>query len=128
MRRTALSRRSPLKRKARLRPRRATPRRSGREYDDLYLEAVRRLPCVLWTEGNCDAWYVKGELLRQADHAGERPLGRKADDSTAIPMCPRHHRSRTDYTGFFRGWSGAMMRLWCDIAIAETRARLGRAA
>ncbi len=57
----------------------------------------------------------------EADHAGSRAFGRKAHDSTCIPLCTNHHRERTDMSGAFRGWDAARMRAWCDFKIEETQ-------
>lgn len=114
--------------------------------DREYLLAVKQLPCCLMREvrvfANVALWSEarRARLLEQylnvafstcegaveADHAGERPFGRKADDDTAIPLCRKHHRERTDYTGAFRGYTAVSMRLWCDWAISLTRALLGK--
>lgn len=109
--------RTPLERSTPLPRRRATPRRSDRQRDRAYLLRVKGLPCLLDGTGCC--W---GSI--EADHAGPRPYGRKADDSTAIPLCTQHHRERTDYSGFFAGFTAVEMRVWCDRAIEETRATL----
>lgn len=60
----------------------------------------------------------------KADHAGDRPKGWKAADSTVIPMCNKHHHERTDMTGtfsVFAGWDAAAMRAWCEWALRYTR-------
>lgn len=82
-----------------------------------YMGWVKRLPCLL-------AYYSPCEGAVEADHAGPRALGRKAHDSTCIPLCTKHHRERTDYHGLFWGWDGHRMREWCDRAIAATQDRL----
>ena len=110
----------PIARKSRVKPRRDTPRRSGRVRDDEYLAVVRTMRCyVCQRVGPSDP-----------DHMGPHPLGRKADDDTCVPMCRLHHQERTDVTGVFRGFDRAAMSSWCDDAIADTRAsvysRLGR--
>ena len=92
--------------------RRAKPRRSARRLDPQYLADVRRLPCCV----GMDCW---GQV--EADHAGQRPVGRKADDDTAIPMCRRHHQDRTDARGIFYGLQAGEMRRWCQERIEETR-------
>lgn len=121
MHRNSLLRSTPLRRKKRMNQKRAKPRRSGRVMDWSYLQAVRELPCLLQDVGGCIG-------ATEADHAGERPLGRKASDDTAIPLCRLHHWARTDYSGPFYGLDARGMRLVLVTAIAETRARLGRAA
>lgn len=103
---------TPLRRKARLRPRRATARRSDRARDPEYLRQVRTLPCSLRLLGLCS-----GPI--QAHHAGRHPMGRKADDSTAIPLCQKHHGHLHDVIGTRRA------RPWADKVIEQTRAALG---
>lgn len=39
-------------------------------------------------------------------------MGQKADDRTCIPLCSKHHRERTDFSGLFKGWSQDRMRGW----------------
>jgi hypothetical protein len=110
-------------RRTRLKSKRATPRRSSRVRDEAWLAEVRRLPCCApfaYPLAMVDPWTpCRGRV--EADHAGARPLGRKASDDTAIPLCQRHHRERTDYSGHFKGWDAARMREWCDWKIAETQ-------
>ncbi len=114
-----IKQRKPLKRKTRLKPKRSTPRKSGRVRDEAYLDAVRALPC-----------YVCGwEAPSDPDHQGEHPYGRKANDDTAVPMCRPCHSKRTDgYIPFLgEGWirvNKGSMRAWCDVAIAATRAKV----
>lgn len=129
MRRSPLRRGAPLARTSRLRPRRATPRRSARVRDEDYLAAVRALPCYVCLKA----------APSDPDHMGERPFGRKADDSTAVPLCRECHGRRTD--GFAptalatAGWGcprwertgKAAMRAWCDAAIVATQLAVARA-
>jgi hypothetical protein len=56
----------------------------------------------------------------EADHAGTRPIGRKADDRSCIPLCNHHHRQRGDFAGPFRSWDKARMRQWLDECIKAT--------
>ena len=118
----------PLKRKARLRERRATERKSGRVRDPEYMAKVRALPCYV-----C-AWPQPVD----ADHQGEHPYGRKADDDTCVPMCRSCHGFRTDGKlpvvpfrfldgpGEWRNVGKAEMRQWCDEATAATRELVAR--
>lgn len=110
--------RSPLQRRTRLRPRRSTPRRSPRVYDDAYRAWVRRQPCAArdLPGHRCD-----GPI--EGDHAGRRGLGYKADDDTMIALCTRAHRERTDFAGLFRAWSQETMRSWLEAQIDHHRAR-----
>lgn len=84
-----MKRSAPLQRRTRLRPRRATQRRSERVRDRAYMAWVRERPCVLVGTGECAG-------RTEAHHAGGRPLGRKADDDTTIPLCRHHHARITD--------------------------------
>lgn len=63
----------------------------------------------------------EGEV--HAHHAGRRPgIGMKADDSTAIPLCRRHHRQWHDASGVFEGLSKLERFAWSvnAIAVAQT--------
>ena len=62
----------------------------------------------------------------EADHAGARPAGRKADDATCIPLCMLAHRQRTDFAGPFRAWDRVTMRGFLAAAIASTAAAYQR--
>lgn len=109
-----MKRSAPPKRKTPVKRRRSKPRRSERVSDPVFMAWVRELPCLLRYTGQC-----RGRI--EADHAGKRPLGRKADDTTCIPLCGRHHRERTDYRGAFATMDAETMRVWCDVAIHMTR-------
>lgn len=98
----------PKTKPKRLPAKRATPRRSERVADRAYLDAVHRLPC--WAYLTIEEHICAGPI--EADHAGARPLGRKADDSTCIPLCQLAHRQRTDWTGPWKKWDKAAMRRW----------------
>lgn len=89
-------------------------RYSERQRDWTFMGAVKQLRCLLEDQGDCE-----GQV--EADHAGARPLGHKAPDDTCIPLCSGHHRQRTDYAGFFAGFTASLMRVWCDHAIDRTR-------
>lgn len=74
--------------------------------------AVKRMPCLMagvW--GTCS-----GPI--EADHAGLRGIGRKAPDSTVIPLCHYHHHSGR----FPRSWHKASRREWLDAAVLHTQA------
>jgi hypothetical protein len=73
---------------------------------------VKRQPCLMrgiW--GRCE-----GRV--EADHAGRRGAGRKAHDSTCIPLCRYHHGS----SRFPRSWPQAQRRAWLHAAIVYTQA------
>lgn len=51
-----------------------------------YLAWIRTLPCIV-----CGSrWSV------EASHTGPHGLGQKSPDSSAIPLCARHHRTGSD--------------------------------
>lgn len=97
---------------------RATQRRSDRRRNPGYMAKVRTLPCLLVKEHTCE-----GRI--EVDHLGPRPLGRKCHDDETGPMCHLAHYLRTNYLGYFAGFTAVEMREWCDEGIAITRARLG---
>jgi hypothetical protein len=80
------------------------------------MQWVRKMPCAARAvDPHCD-----GHV--QADHAGRRGVGRKADDRTCIPLCEKHHTQRASFHGVFRTWTQAGMRLWLDAVVAHTQA------
>jgi hypothetical protein len=113
-------RRTPLRRKARLRAHSKTSKHSRRERDWPYLAFVHTLPCaarLLTSTGyECD-----GPI--EADHIG----GRYGEDSDkrCIPLCRKHHRQRTGVVGgggLWAGWSLERKREWGWEAVAATLA------
>ena len=122
MKRTALKRTAGPARKARLTPRRATPRRSSRVEDRGYMGAVHGLPCCAEDLSPCF-----GRI--EADHAGKKSgMGMKSSDLDCVPMCSRHHQQRHDFHGPFKSWTAPQMRAWLDAQIADTRAAIAAAA
>lgn len=119
MKRSPMSRGSkPLRRKTWMKRRRSAPRRSDRVRDPEHMRIVRKLPCAVRTTLPTASTKCTGRV--QADHAGQRPYGRKADDATCIPLCRHHHGERTDFTGTFKGWTREQMRAWLDGTIVLT--------
>lgn len=111
MKRTQLRRKTPMRRSSQMRSGKWTKYRS-RPRDIAYMTWVRQQSCHAdWMSG------CSGNV--EADHAGHRGVGRKATDDTCIPLCQRHHRQRTDFSGPFKGWNKAMMRGWLDGAITR---------
>lgn len=55
--------------------------------DENYLRFIRQFPCVGC--GFSGSWKRKIE----AAHIGPHALGEKADDCTALPLCPECHRT-----------------------------------
>jgi hypothetical protein len=105
-------------RNVRVKAKRDTPRRSERVLDRNYVAWVHSQPCC--ADGL--PGHVCGGRI-EADHAGERPLGRKADDDTCIALCSQGHRERTDHCGPFKHFTRAEMRSWLDGQIAAHRAK-----
>ncbi len=103
---------------ARIPARRAKPRRSERVRDAAYLAFVRTLPCAAGAVGHALCW---GAV--DPHHAGCHPLGRKADDTTAIPLCRGHHRALTDG----RLLDQRARRIFEDAAIKDTHEAWARA-
>lgn len=86
-----------------------------------YKSRTRHTAYMLWVKGQpClmrDVWgRCSGPV--EADHAGRRGTGRKAHDSTCIPLCHRHHQA----SRFPRAWSQAQRRAWLHAAIVYTQA------
>jgi hypothetical protein len=51
-----------------------------------------------------------------AHHAGP-----KSNDSTAVPLCHKHHQQWHDANGVFKGWIKQLRRTWAAMAIDATR-------
>lgn len=109
MKRTPLKRKTALRRSPMRRSRKPTKYRA-RPRDVEYMVWVRRQTCCASYLGVC-----RGPV--EADHAGRRGVGRKADDTTCIPLCRYHHRCRGSFSGVFRVWDKARMRNWLDAMI-----------
>ena len=80
-----------------------------------YMGWVKTLPCLLTYAGGCQG-------VIEADHAGDRGVGRKAPDRTCIPLCTRHHWERTNMKGYFASFDAPRMREWRHMAIANVHA------
>jgi len=77
-----------------------------------YMLWVKRQPCLMrgvW--GRCE-----GRV--EADHAGRRGAGRKAHDSTCIPLCKLHHQA----SRFPLAWTQDQRRAWLHAAVVYTQA------
>lgn len=89
----------------------------------VYMAWVRTQPCRLRDVAGAGQCY--GGI--EADHAGQKPgMGRKAPDSTCIPLCRRHHLDRTNNDGFFRSMSREERSRWRAQQIAATQATYQR--
>lgn len=126
-----LARHTGLRRFARLPQVRKEPRRpagwllsSGQpepeKPDPVYLARVRTLPCLALT--------IFGHRCGgpvQAHHAGEHAAGKKAPDSTAVPLCLGGHMELHDFRGPFRDYTRTRIRNLENLWIELTRKRLG---
>lgn len=126
--------RSPLRRKTRLSPKRAAVRRSSRVLDEAYLAWVRLQPCSIsrWIDRNeghvCPSTRFYGSSFTcsgptDPDHKRQGVgAGKRASDRDAWPVCRRHHGDRHALTGVFKGWTREQMREFIDARIAEANA------
>ncbi len=115
--------RKPLKRKKPMK-RKRTARRSSRIRDREYMDRVRSFAC--WAAKLTAEWvYRECDGAIEAHHAGSRPMGRKADDHTCIPLCKVHHQDWHAGAGPFKGWGRTARRLWADVCIEATQKALG---
>lgn len=130
-----LVRRAWLRVSSRLRPNAKTGAYANRPRAVSHMEWVRSQMCMvaravdeLHAVAGC-RWPVKHRYLRcngpiEADHQGDRMqawgANRRSFDRDTVPMCKFHHGQRTNLTGIFRGFTGEMIRRWCDRAIAIT--------
>lgn len=90
--------RTPLRRSAKPITRKRSKPRRGRIRDEAYLEWVRMQPCCIQYAHHVWSAEVGLVVFRQmtkteAAHCGARGLGQKCDDTEAIPLCKRHHRT-----------------------------------
>lgn len=121
MKRTPLVRRKTIRRSS-MRPGSKRSRYARRPRDTAYMMFAKSLLCAVEEEWPC--FPARPSLCSgviEADHAGERGLGRKADDRTCIPMCTGHHRERHDHAGTFRHLTRDEARSWRERAIARTQ-------
>src|SRR5687767_8596143 len=109
-----MKRGGPLKRYTRLLPRRRGKPRRGVSKDPGYLSWLHTKPCAARNLHVCS-----GPI--HAHHAGERGLGQKAPDATAIPLCEAAHRSWHDGAPPFSVMTREQRRAWADAQIALHR-------
>lgn len=111
-------RRTPLKRKTRLRSRSKTSAHARRPRDFAYMRFVATQACIarLLVSGGINC---AGRI--EVNHVGGR-YGKDADRNT-VPMCTKHHEDWTGRVGgggLFAGWSIERRREWGRQAIAAT--------
>jgi hypothetical protein len=111
--------RTALKRKSRLKPRRERERRVSpdRVRDPGHRAAVRKLPCA---SRSLPGAQCLGDV--QCSHRDEgKGIGLKTSDLESVPMCAGCHDSWTNNSpGAFKDWPKATKRLWFVDAIADT--------
>jgi len=113
----------PLRRTKRLTSKRSTSSYARRPRDMEFMGFVRTQPCSVSVEAPDPIRAPSPCSPRiEADHMGERALGRKADDTTCAPLCSQHHRERTDHSGSFRHITRDEARAWRARAIDRTQA------
>ena len=106
--------RRPLVRKHWMRKK--APKRLKREGSDrAYLAWLHTLPC-------CYAPWCKDGPIEAAHHRDMTGLGRKEDDSKAIPLCRSHHRQFDGHYGAFLLAEKEQRKLWFLAKIAQTQA------
>lgn len=115
MKKTPLRRRNPL----RLRQKRISKYRA-RARDFEYMAWIRRQPCAVRAEHRLTS-PCAGRM--EADHAGLRAMGQKADDRTCIPLCHKHHVQRTSMSGVFATFTKTTMRAWLDSQVTDHQHR-----
>jgi hypothetical protein len=85
--------------------------------DPTHLEHIRSLPC-------CAPDAPAGCHGRtEAHHAGQRAMGQRAHDHTAVPLCRQHHQDWHAGAGPFRGWDQMLRRKWAVTAVGAVRKR-----
>lgn len=115
-----LTRKTPLRRKAWLRPRSRTSKYRRRERDVPFMKWVKRQPCAVRADPPDPDRMTPCTGRVEADHLGERGLGQKASDDTCAPLCSQHHRERTDHAGAFFNLTRDQLRLWRARALHRT--------
>ena len=114
-RKTPLRRKTWMNRSPSLRLRtKSKYRRRPRDLE--FMRWVRRQPCCA---RDFDPDRCNGRV--EADHAGRRGLGTKADDRSCIPLCQQHHQARGSFSGPFWTWGQAQMRAWLVAMVAATQ-------
>ncbi len=113
--------RSALRRKTPLNPKRSKPRRTEQVRDREYLDAVKR-------HGECCAVDLAnaGRCWGPIDphHTQRGGAGLKGSDHAVIPLCRKHHGNIEDLSGPFKGWNRARRDSWTAEKVLDTRARV----
>lgn len=125
-----MNRAAPLPRK-RTKPRRRRPELfqparaprtsyASRKRDTAFMLWIKHQPCcATGMDPRLDTGSCDGPV--EADHAGQRGLSHKADDSTCIPLCRRHHREPGLGSILYGQLARGELRQWKDARIAYYR-------
>lgn len=125
LRHRPLQRRTPLRRRTPMRRGRKRTSYSRRPRDFEFMGWVKRLTCSVRVDPPVPSpTPCFGEV--EADHMGDRALGRKADDRTCAPLCQQHHAERSSRAGSFKHLNREGMRAWRTRQIARTQAEWSR--
>jgi hypothetical protein len=133
---SSLARRTPLRatktlRRSRFMRSHRKSKYARRPRDFVFMSWVRTRPCVVSVlapflflstpeqAAKFKATPCSGHV--EADHAGDRGIGQKADDSTCIPMCSSHHAQRHAHSGIFFQFTQLELRAWRTEAITRTQ-------
>ena len=98
----------------------AFPKPAGRQLDPASREWVLTLACLFAGKHVCVS--LQGGRA-EGHHAGLRPMNRKADDDTMIPLCSQAHRDYEHGSGVFKDMDKYSRRLWAEKAIFETQSK-----
>lgn len=123
VKRTPLRRKTAIRRTAMRRGVKAS-KYTRRPRDTDYLAFVRSQVCSViqeWPNKSAPPSPCWGPIDPDHDSRG-RAYGHKSDDSTAIPLCRRHHEHRHLRTGPFRGLTRLEVYAWVDRAQKRTQA------
>ena len=94
----------------------------NRPRDFAYLAWINSQQCIV-----CESQFKLQPSRSYAHHAGQRGLGRRADDATAIPLCWRHHDRASPIRIHALGkrfW--VVYKLELNVVIAELQERYRR--
>lgn len=129
MKRSALKRRTQLRRRAWMGGRKKRRNKYARRpRDTMRMRWVKSLSCLL-----ASGLPPFGDLWRgdppdhcrravEAHHAGRHGAGQKSDDDTVIPLCDHHHDALTDRRLCFSGWPPGSLKEWELAAVAWCQA------
>lgn len=116
-----LTRRTPLRRTGRVRPRREDPRRSSRVENPHYLAWLRLQRCGVAVAFPAEASRCAGPTDPEHKREGVG-MGQRASDVDAWGCCRLHHDERHDGRGVFAAMDRATLRQFINCQIGMYRA------